>query len=133
MGFDAVCEKRDSEITRAGCECLGRECQLASLSFFLFIPTERLQAALCRGLGLLESVFLSPIHNRRRADPLNDPVKYPGIVARIEQNVCDVSAKSQSGIFRFCGLSGCRCHQGVSFACLHMLLGIGAAFGLIRE
>lgn len=47
----------------------------------------------------------------RRPDPLNDPVEYLGVVARIEKNVCDVLAKSQPGIFRFFVLPGCCGYQ----------------------
>ena len=38
--------------------------------------------------------------------PLDDPVEYLGIMALIEQNVCDVLAKSQSRVSRFLCLFG---------------------------
>jgi hypothetical protein len=87
---------RDSEIIRAASSAdLTAKISLGPgrLGFFLF-PGELFQAALRCGLGVLESVFLSPIDDSRRTDPLNDPVEYLGVVARIEQNVCDVPAKS---------------------------------------
>jgi hypothetical protein len=60
----------------------------------------------------------------RRPDPLNDPVEYLGVVARIEQNVCDVLAKSQPGIFRFFVSSRLvRLPNGASFARLHLAPG----------
>jgi hypothetical protein len=57
-------------------------------------------------------------------------VEYPGVVARIEQDVCDVSAKSQSRVFRFLNLSGHRSHQmELPFHNLDLAPGIGAAAG----
>jgi len=81
-----------------------------------------------RGLGVLERVFLPPMDDSRKPDPLNDPVEYLGVVARIEQNVCDVPAKSQSGIYRFFDLPGCcGLPNGASFARYTRLLGMETA------
>ena len=101
------------------------------LGFFLLV-SKLLQAAVRRGLGVFESVFLSPIDDSRRSDPLNDPVEYPGVVARIEQNVCDVPAKTQSGIFRFFDLPGCGYQMELSLHVTPGSWGMGTAWIFLK-
>jgi len=54
---------------------------------------------LWRRLRVLEGIFLAPINDSSRPNPLDDPVEYLGIVTRIEQNICDVIALSVKRVF----------------------------------